>query len=477
MERLALAAAAVLLLVPAALLTPRAGGDSGEYYLTAESLLNHGTPDLRGEDMASLQARMARQPVDGSFRTMRSYREGRGRRLYALHFFTYPATTLPVRAVLRRTGANEFKAFALTNALLLLAALAVWLFAAPYPPRWRVLGAALLLVSPIGWFVRLTHAEVYSASLVIAALACWRAGAVVAATLLAALAALQNPPLVILTGVMALLAALAPAPGRARRAALAALAALPAAIPYAFNLWAFGTPSVIADENVALRNVAIGRALELLFDLNLGLLPYAPLTVPLALAATAWGLARAETRAVVAWCWVSFVGMALVCSAMHDWNHGTSGPSRYAVWLFPLLVLLVCEVFSRARPGWPQAAATAALLAQAGVFAARSGFRAPEDYLQHSWAARQVLRFRPGLYRPTREIFIERTVHADWPHDSGEGPFVYAEDGRCRKALARKKDAEVLRARCGGEPAAFTRFVQEVRERGGGRGEWTYVDY
>ena len=54
--RLALAAAAVFLLVPAALMTPRASGDSGEYYLTAESLLNHGSPDLRGQFRAHMEA-------------------------------------------------------------------------------------------------------------------------------------------------------------------------------------------------------------------------------------------------------------------------------------------------------------------------------------------------------------------------------------------------------------------------------------
>jgi hypothetical protein len=88
-----------------------------------------------------------------------------------------------------------------------------------------------------------------------------------------------------------------------------------------------------------------------------------------------------------------------------------------------------------------------------------------------------VLHLRPALYGPTHEIFIERTAHADWPHDSGDGPFVYAEDGRCRKALAQKRHAQELRAQCGSEPPAFTRFVAEVKERGGGRGEWVYVDY
>src|SRR4029450_2913566 len=111
------------------------------------------------------------------------------------------------------------------------------------------------------------------------------------------------------------------------------------------------------------------------------------------------------------------------------------------------------------------------------VFVARGGFRAPEDYLQHSWAARRGLRLRPALYNPTPEIFIERTAHADWPREGMEGPFVFAEGGCCRKALAQKKHAATLEAQCGASPAAFTRFVADVKERGGGRSEWVYVDY
>ena len=476
-ERMALAAAALFLLVPAALLAPRAAGDSGEYYLTAESLLNHGTPELRGTDLAQMGARMSRQPVEGGFRTVRAYRPGRAGGLYAQHFWAYPAVTLPARVVLRRLGANEHKAFQITNALMLLGALWLWLTASPWPLRWRLLGAALLLLSPIGWFVRWAHPEVFSASLVVAALCWWRAGAAVRATLAAALAALQNPPLVVLAGLLWAHAVLARGGPRPRRIALATLAALPAALPYAFNMWAFGTPSQIADENIHVSLISTARALEVLLDLNIGLLPYAPLTVLLALAATGVGLARPGVRGVVVSAGAAFVAMALVCSAMHDWNHGTSGPSRYAVWLFPMLVLVICEAFARVRSALPAAAAALAAVAQLAVFAARQGFSAPSDYLQHSWAARLVLLHRPALYAPTHEIFIERTAHQDWPADGMDGPFVYAAGGRCRKALAQKRHAPALGDQCGGLPPAFTRFVAEVKERGGGRSEWVYVDY
>jgi hypothetical protein len=385
--------------------------------------------------------------------------------------------TLPVRAVVRRLPLNEYKAFAITNALLLAAAVWLWLARAPYPLAWRALGAALLVVSPIGWFVHWTHPEAYSAALVIAALACWRSGRPVAATLLAALGALQNPPLLILTGLLWLIAVTDRVPRRGRRFARASLAALPAVIPYAFNLWAFGTPSLIADENVHVSLIRPGRALELLYDLNIGLVAYVPLTLLLAVVATVLALTRPGLRGVVGVAWLALVAMASVCSAMHDWNHGTSGPSRYAVWLFPLLVLVVCETGARVGGRWMIAAAAAALAAQAAVFVARRGFEARQDYVQHSWLARFVLARWPALYAPTPEIFIERTSHHDWAEDEMVGPYVYAADGRCRKAYAQKRHAAALLEQCGTEPAAFTAFRTEVQERSGGRKEWTYVDY
>lgn len=476
-ERLALAAAALFLLAPTAALVPRGFGDCAEYYLTAESLLNHGSPALRGSDLPTMAARTSRQPVDGRFPTTAGYRRGRRGDLYAQHFWAYPAATLPVRLVLRRLGVHEYKAFAITNALMLLGAAWLWLTRMPYPFRWRLLGMVLLLASPIGWFVRLTHPEVFSASLVVAALAFGKSGAPVKATLAAALASLQNPPLVILAALLWAQAALSPAPGRQGRTLFATLAALVVALPFAFNLWAFGTPSLIADENIIVSRISAPGALELLLDLNVGLLPYAPLTVLLALAATAVGLARRGLRTIVITVWAALAAMALACTAMHDSNHGTSGPSRYTLWLFPLLVLIICEVLSRARGSVPALAAAMAAAAQLVVFVSRGGFRAPEDYLHHSWLARLVLLHRPALYAPGHEIFIERTAHRDWPGEDMDGPFVFSADGRCRKALAQKRHAEALRAQCGTEPAAFTEFVAEVKERGGGRGEWTYVDY
>jgi hypothetical protein len=477
MTRLAVIGAALFLLVPAMLMPPRAFGDSGEYMLTAESLLNHATPDLRPGDLALLASRAARQPIEGGIRTLSAYRRSRTGSLYALHFWAYAAATLPVRLALHRLGAHEYKAFAITNALLLLAAFWAIITLAPYPPPWRLLAGALLVVSPIGWFVTMPHPEVFTASLVTIALCFWCAGARAKATAAAAIASLQNPPLVLLVALMwagtVRAPALAPAPARGRRVALATAAALPAAAPFLFNLWAFGTLSEIAEESTHLSLVGLGRALELIFDLNIGLLPYAPLTVILALAATVQGLRLAAARGSILAAWVLLVAMALVCSSVSNWNHGTSGPSRYAVWLYPIVLFVILEALGRGRSSLALAGTGLALGSQLLVFASRGVFLAPQDYLEHSWLARLVLRHAPSCYAPTAEIFAERTAHEDSP---ARGPFVFVADGRCRKALAQKRHADALRELCGSEPATFTRF-RSPAQRDGGRGDWTYVDY
>jgi hypothetical protein len=474
MTGLAVIGAALFLLTPAMLMPPRAFGDSGEYMLTAESLLNHATPDLRAGDLARLASRAARQPIEGGIRTLSAYRRSRTGSLYALHFWAYPAATLPVRLALHWLRAHEYKAFAITNALLLLAAFWAIITVAPYPPPWRLLAGALLIVSPIGWFVTMPHPEVFTASLVTIALCFWCAGARAKATAAAAIASLQNPPLVLLVALLWTGTVLAPAPVRWRRVALATAAALPAAAPFLFDLWAFGTLSPLADESNHMNLVGLGRALELIFDFNIGLLPYVPLTVILALGATVPGLRIAAARGFILAAWVLLVAMALVCSSVSNWNHGTSGPSRYAVWLYPIFLFVILEALGR-RPSAVALAATAlALGAQLVVFASRGAFRAPQDYLQHSWLAGLVLRHAPSYYAPTAEIFAERTAHQDWPD---RGPFVHVADGRCRKALAQKRHANALRELCGTEPAAFTRFRSLAAQRAGGRGEWTYVDY
>jgi hypothetical protein len=213
----------------------------------------------------------------------------------------------------------------------------------------------------------------------------------------------------------------------------------------------------------------------LVFDLNIGLVRAAPLTVALALGASVLALVRGMSRLRIVAAWTLVAGMALVCSGMANWNHGTSGPSRYALWIFPLLVGIVTETGAAVRSAVAVGLGWAAVVVQGVIFVGHGGFAAPSDYLEHSWAAQTALRRWPALYSPSYEIFRERTLHVDASSEP-DAPVIYMVDGKCRKALAQKRHAEQLRASCGPEPLAFTDFRAHVAGDAN-RNTWTYVDY
>ena len=219
------------------------------------------------------------------------------------------------------------------------------------------------------------------------------------------------------------------------------------------------------------------RALDLALDLNLGLLPHAPLTLALGLVGAGAALARKRIRP-------AFLVLALVpllayaCTANSNWNNDTSGPSRYVAWIFPLVAFVAASPsFGPARPlgraaGW---ALGLALATQAAAVLARGGPLARSDYLEHSWAARLVLDHWPRLYRPAPEVFVERTLGHEGPF---AGPVVYRDrSSRCRKAWLQERHAERLVAACGEPPGPQAARLRELAGHPEAKRDWTYVDY
>ena len=155
--------------------------------------------------------------------------------------------------------------------------------------------------------------------------------------------------------------------------------------------------------------------------------------------------------------------MAFACTATMNWNSGTTGPNRYAIWLLPIILWGVASA-----PRLPRVALAAAVVVQAAITLARGGLHARPDYLEHSYAARLALRHAPAWYNPTPEIFWKRTTHSDLPPDE---PVIYEEEGVCLKALARPGGAEAIRKRCGRVPPEAEAFLS------GEGAEWRYVDF
>ena len=476
-----MAAATLLLLGSLALaLPPRPFGDATEYLLMAESWAAHGSPEVRPGDVDALrrhaaEAGLAVDPDDA----LGNYFEGRDGRFYCYHFSFYPLLTLPARMALRVVGGDLLKAGPLTNAIALGAALAAVLLFAPAGPWARRAAAALLLSSPVLGFLLWPHPEAFSFAMATLALVAGARGASGAATLCAALASVQNPPLALL----ALFEALRPeltgarerwSRGRVWACVLAVLLALASPL---FFLAQFSTPNLAAYETAGTRAMGIGKALGLLLDPELGLVRYAPLTVGLLFAVIVMA-ARRPSRRVEGALVLVLALMMLLSSATGNWNHGTTGPSRYVVWMFPLIASLLtmgptaADLLARRGRTW-RALLAAAVLAQVAVAAARGGVQSPLDYLEHSRMARAILDRWPAAYDPVPEVFRERTAHTEADLDV---PYIHEWEGRCRKALARWKHADTLRARCGSIPEAARPFF-ESRPPREEKGRWVYVNY
>ena len=468
-------ALAPFLLVPW-LGAPRLYGDAGEYVLMAESWFRHGSPDLRPADVLALRAHYAARgwplPEDA---IVGNYHEARDGRRYAYHFSAYSALGWPFRTVLEKWG-EPLRALPILNGLLFAAALAAALRAWPAPRAERLLLAGLLASSPAVGFLLWPHPEVLSFAGVVLALVARERGALAAATAFAGLAALQNPPLVLLAGALLLEAgAGAVRTRRAFQAVGAAGGLLLGLLPAFFYLWNFGTWNLAVRPAEAAESLSVPRSLDLLFDLNLGLLPVTPMALLLYLALVATALARRRNLRLLTEA-ALVAALAFACTANSNWNNGTTGPSRYTAWMAPLLLAGLVRGAGTVDPqrrAW-RALLGVALLTQTVLLLARGEAIGREDHLEHSRAARLLLDHAPALYRPTHEVFWERTLHREtWP----EGPVVYERDGRCRKALVRRRDLDDLRARCGPLPAAaeaaFSRLPRGLDEKR----SFVYVDF
>jgi hypothetical protein len=479
-----------VLLVAAALVLPVGlHGDSGEYLLMLESLHAHGSPELRPSDLAALRALPREGTSLDESRILSNYHRGRDGRLYDYHFWGYPLAGVPLRALAGAVGLDPRRALPLANALLLTLALA-GVAGLPWTPGRRLLLGALLLFSPALAFLMWPHPEVFSFALVSLACALAAAGRPAAAVLAAALASIQNPPLLLLVGLLWLLAVVGrrlpsreegrwTVRGWMRTVVAPTLAALPALVPAAFFEWQFGVFNLSVRPAEARQSLSWARASDLLLDPNLGVLWHAPLAVLLALAG-GWRLAR-ERRPAPSVLLVALVALLMfACTANSNWNNDTSGPSRYVVWMLPLL-LFVAVAETGGGPVRPLGRAAAALLslalvAQAGIVLGRGGPCARSDFLEHSAVARLLLDRWPRLYSPTPEVFVERTLGHEGPFT---GPVVYRDAaGRCRKAWLQWRLAEALLARCGPPPDAgmARRLAANARRRERKR-DWTYVDY
>ncbi len=276
----------------------------------------------------------------------------------------------------------------------------------------------LLFLSPILWWVDKAHTEVLTFATISLALG-WLDEKPRRSLLCLGLGAAQNPPLGALLGLVALRTLSCPAWRKDRR------------------LWAaLVSAGVLAALNPVYYQLRVGRPLPLLAathggwptlseltavatDLNLGLVPAAPLFV-LALLSGVWLLLRRAPRRLLAadvvLAGVTAVAFLLIFAQVTNINHGgTPGMSRYALWLVPLTIP-VFKHLATATGAHPPRWFVALALASGAWSMVTFHPAKPEEYLRPNWLADWVWTRWPWLDNPHPEVFVERVrgTEGDW---------------------------------------------------------------
>lgn len=463
---------------------PEMEGDVVEYAVTTIAIASHGSADIRLEDLARARQMLPRlkEPYDlleagmraNSDKLYAAFTRGREGKVFAIHFWGYPALAAGPFKVLDALGQDPFKAFQVVNlaAVFILGLALRRLFGSA--PR-ALLGVGLFMLCGGSLYMNWSSPECLSAAALLAGLALYTSGAPLAGAVMAGLAGQQNPTILFFFGFAPLLhlvldcdAARCIGANIARvlqRRYLLGLAAGMAvfALPPLFNLYQFGVPNIIAKLFSDPSMIGRARLHSFFFDLNQGMV----LGIPgLVLALVAWGWRKpVRDAAVVGWAVMFTLTLAIPALAVLNWNSGAAGIMRYAFWAaMPLLFVFFLRMAR--SPAWPAPMLLAVVLLQGVAMQAAASYR----YVDMSPLAQWVMKHAPQLYHPEPEIFVERLGHHD-NYIEPERIYVRGDGGVAVQTLYNSKLADAERRLCGleGTLGADNAMVPSARF-------WRYID-
>ena len=424
----------IFLIVSLSLLSPKKYGDSLEYIAITESLYRHASPDLRDEDKRILE----RSNLDLD-EIIAYYRLALDDKYYSVHFWMYPLICLPMKFVLEFLQGYVMKAFQLTNISLFIVGLFHIIFVSQLSQRQILFWTLLSLCSPVFWFFVWPHPEVFSFSFVTMSLVYMHRKNCRRAVVYSSMASLQNQPLIFLVFFFWVRGILA-SERKFKEISLLTVYAMIALIPNIFSFIKFRTPSLVASVGANVEHLSLFRVWEMFFDLNIGLFPYAPLSVIILIAVVLReSVLRRKLTGNLQLCFV-LIAMMLACTTSTNWNHGTAGPTRYMIWMLPIVFFIMINQEKKLLLNVVYSGMIfVTIVIQAVMVGRMGGFESQVSYLRFSPLAKFALQHFPRFYNPTPEIFIERSLgfESQIGNEGGTDRMIYYKDpsGRCQKAL------------------------------------------
>tara|TARA_R110000787_G_scaffold90043_3_gene190484 strand:+ start:7038 stop:9095 length:2058 start_codon:yes stop_codon:yes gene_type:complete len=401
----------------AMLMDPVISGDGHYYFGMIRGFATHGSPALTEDVAAFVQGQTGRTLGQATFTTA----DGS---VFGIHFFFYSLLCVPAYWLLDMLGMDTLKAFQLTNAFMISAALLYVRHAIELKPFSKMLLAAFFLLSTGSLYFQFTSAEIFSATLLLAASACFLDRRYAWAVALVAVSSLQNPSSILLIApiMIGYWLELREQENKAflsvsmfRKLAFAGAFTVIGLAPYAWFHLLTGHFSVIVDRGYIDYNlISPRRFASFLFDLNQGLIVGAPFLVILspailffrAMRAGSWlGMLKRSDLLLL-----GFLLVMLPTLGQNNWNAGLSLFLRYAAWTAPILFVWAAAECASLPTRATVPVLAPALSLQILLFATLGGISLEpmrdsttlKPWVETLWET------APHVYNPDAEIFVER---------------------------------------------------------------------
>jgi len=471
---------AVLMLFGAFVKEPKIVGDAHEYVLMQEAIMRHGSVDIQLRDLDNVKIiEKNKRPhsfndvlmsIEKGFKEKQSFVYhfllSNSGKYYSIHFFSYPLATIPARVILELFGIHPLFSFQVTNVLAVVCVLAYIYFISgfsTYEKHWSVL---LFLLSGTTYYLFWIHPEVITASLLYIALISVLDKKYFLSACSAAVASLQNPPIVLFMPFIFLIYFLelkvnkkgGVTQGEGKYFGLLVyllIAGIIACLPYIFSMYVFGHPNpIMLIHGADFRFVSLSRFVSLWFDLNQGVvLGNAGMYAGIAIAMTLMIFQRLkEIRKSDYIVSLLFVTAAILMTvptlATGNWNAGSSTFIRYGYWLvmMPIVsfILLTRNLYPRVR-FW---LLSLVILMQAGIVISNKVWGNSVPPGRFTGISKSIMYHYPGIYNPVPEIFAERSYGAEHSLDENR-IYAFEKKGKVTKILINKKNpyAELIRDR------------------------------
>ncbi len=404
------------LLLPKTIIT----GDGSEYLAMSVSFKNHFSFNRTEQDKEETKLIIKKSWTTdewnnfhdnslkgGYFKAL----SGRGVGAFSYHFWGYSLLCAPLVAIFSLLHINPLEAFKITNLLLILLMFYWILFRnKAMEDKNKIFLTLLLYFSPLWFYYKWTHPEVFTFTLLMIGLIDYYNKRVKSAVFFTALASVQNPaaalvPFLIMIGeLIRLIKDFSKT--KLYKFIVTGVISLIVFIPFIFYYYYFGTFSLIGKYATDLHTISLAKVLSLFFDLNFGLVIYVPVIFGL----TIYSVIKRNIYAVISL--ITVVLFAIIDSAQLNWNPGIMLIHRYSYWMIPVILFGCFDKFNTLRNKTKIILIIiSAILITPWFFFARSHYAMMQSRFQP--IANIVLNTFPALYNPQEEVFARRTLKSD----------------------------------------------------------------